>query len=112
MPYIRIESHVGHIFLQFHFYGVQFKKEGEISGSTLRYKVTVSVISFLLMAHFLACLFYFLSPCYCPRSAEEDCLYPLPGSPITCKPETWTYQLIIDRKFDSKNRDFFKIWKW
>ncbi|ODM98214.1 RNA polymerase-associated protein CTR9, partial [Orchesella cincta] len=50
----------------YHYFKYQTSRKDDLNISIFRYKITLSVTSFCLMAHMLACIFYWISPCERP----------------------------------------------
>lgn len=73
------------IFRLVKYYKYQLGRKYNINISTFRYKITISISSFCLMAHMLACIFYTISPCVPLEDSSDLC----PRKSLA--EETWTH---------------------
>lgn len=82
------------LYLQYRYYTFYMKKKDDLSVSPFRLKIQLSVSSFILMAHYIACIFYKISHCH-DQPGQRPCqnLKQIsPGNFTGLDTYTWTYE--------------------
>ncbi|ODN03013.1 Cyclic nucleotide-gated olfactory channel [Orchesella cincta] len=113
----------------YRYYAFYMKKKDDLSISPFRLKIQLSVSSFVLMAHYIACVFYKISHCeettrHLDPSGFSELVYPADFRQLACfnpvTPSqatrkityTWTYSFAVDRDIQMRNDAEMEAWRW
>ncbi|CAL8137954.1 unnamed protein product [Orchesella dallaii] len=113
----------------YRYYSFYMKKKDDLSISPFRLKIQLSVSSFVLMAHYIACVFYKISHCetktrylnpsdfseaiYSKDLREQACFNPVtPSQAERGITYTWTYSFVTDRNIQDRDDKDMDAWRW